>query len=250
MKRLWPGLAIPMSDSLEPAYVLHRRNYSDTSLLVDFLTIRHGYVSCIAKGVKKSRHNTASLLQPFIPLLIRYTGKGSLKTLAQCESSDTALELKGECLYAAFYINELLLKFLYKYEISQGIFVYYAKALTDLSLQLCIDQTLRWFELNLIQHAGIGLGFYEDNDLSSHIDPEQSYLFQIDADELLPCDTDFYDKNSLVLSGDTLLALNQHKPLSDSQKHQAKHLTRMVINFYLDGYQFKSRELFRSIQKK
>ncbi len=235
-----------MDESLSPAYVLHRRNYSDTSLIVDFLTLHHGCVSCMAKGVKKSRQNTASLLQPFTPLLIQFTGKNSLKTLTRCEAAEQALMLPGNNLYAAFYLNELLVQFVRRFDISGDIFAYYSKALNDLSNGADIDQVLRIFELHLLHISGLGLQFFGEDIADSGIREESSYFYDIASDTLYAADADFADKQTVVVTGDTLYALHGRHNLSDSQRRQAKQLMRMIIAFHLGGYEFKSRTLFRN----
>lgn len=62
------------------AYVLHRRPYREASYIVDFFTLEEGRVSAVAKGVKNSKSDKKSLLQPFQHLRLQLSGKSELKT--------------------------------------------------------------------------------------------------------------------------------------------------------------------------
>lgn len=48
----------------EPAYVLHRRPFRETSLLVDLLTLNHGKVGVVARGANSTRSALKAQLQP------------------------------------------------------------------------------------------------------------------------------------------------------------------------------------------
>ena len=80
---------------LQRGFVLHRRPYSETSLLVDLFTEETGRLTVIAKGARAKRSAWKSVLQPFTPLLLRWSGKGALKTLTKAESS-LAISFTGQ----------------------------------------------------------------------------------------------------------------------------------------------------------
>ena len=66
----------------QAAFVLHRRDYQETSLLVDLLTLNDGRVRVIAKGAKRHKNAWRALLQAFLPLQVEYSGRQDLKTLS------------------------------------------------------------------------------------------------------------------------------------------------------------------------
>ena len=74
-----PGMRV----HLQPAYVIHRRPYRDTSALLDVFTAEHGRVGVVARGVRRQSRGSskAALLQPFKPLLVSLSGRSELKTL-------------------------------------------------------------------------------------------------------------------------------------------------------------------------
>lgn len=90
------------------AFVLHSRPWSETSLMLDVFTEESGRVRLVAKGARSKRSTLKSALQPFTPLLLRFGGRGEVKTLRSAEAVSLALPLSGITLYSGLYINELL----------------------------------------------------------------------------------------------------------------------------------------------
>ena len=66
--------------ALQPAYVLHRIPFQNTSFIVDFFTFDYGRVRAVAKGARGAKSRSRSILQPFQPLLISLSGRSDLKT--------------------------------------------------------------------------------------------------------------------------------------------------------------------------
>jgi DNA repair protein RecO (recombination protein O) len=64
----------------QPAYVLHHRDYSETSLLLEVFTAHHGRIGLIAKGARRASSRMRGILKPFQRLLIGWSGKGELRT--------------------------------------------------------------------------------------------------------------------------------------------------------------------------
>lgn len=90
------------------AFVLHSRPWSETSLVLDVFTEESGRVRLVAKGARSKRSNLKGALQPFTPLLLRFGGRGEVKTLRSAEAVSLALPLSGITLYSGLYINELV----------------------------------------------------------------------------------------------------------------------------------------------
>lgn len=68
------------------AFVLHSRPWSETSLMLDVFTEESGRVRLVAKGARSKRSNLKGALQPFTPLLVRFGGRGEVKTLRSAEA--------------------------------------------------------------------------------------------------------------------------------------------------------------------
>ena len=89
-------------------YVLHRRPYRETSYLVDLFTRESGKMSVVARGVRNSKGDKKSLLQPFQQIRVQYSGKSDLKNLNQTESFLAAVPLSGQALFCGMYLMRKL----------------------------------------------------------------------------------------------------------------------------------------------
>lgn len=76
--------------------------------MLDVFTEESGRVRLVAKGARSRRSNLKGALQPFTPLLVRFGGRGEVKTLRSAEAVSTALPLSGITLYSGLYVNELI----------------------------------------------------------------------------------------------------------------------------------------------
>ena len=97
----------------QPAYVLHRRAYRETSLLLDLLTRDHGRVAVVARAARSGTRAWGAFCQPFQSLLVSWTGRSELKSLTAAERAGDATAILGERLYSALYVNELLVRLLH-----------------------------------------------------------------------------------------------------------------------------------------
>ena len=85
--------------SLEPAYVLHSREYRDTSRILDVFTARHGRITLFARGARGPKSKLASLLMPFRPLLVSWSGRGEAAQLTGAELQGDSPALPPRCKY-------------------------------------------------------------------------------------------------------------------------------------------------------
>ncbi len=96
-----------MMEGWQRAFVLHSRPWSETSLMLDVFTEESGRVRLVAKAhvpdAQPQRRPPA-----FYPLLLRFGGRGEVKTLRSAEAVSLALPLSGITLYSGLYVNELL----------------------------------------------------------------------------------------------------------------------------------------------
>ena len=61
---------------LQSSFVLHRRPYRDTSLLLEVFSQEYGRLGLVARGAVSPRSRWKGLLQPFAPLLLSWSGAG------------------------------------------------------------------------------------------------------------------------------------------------------------------------------
>ncbi|MFZ0219761.1 MAG: DNA repair protein RecO [Candidatus Aquirickettsiella sp.] len=230
------------TDQLQAAYILHTRPYRDTSLLIDAFTASQGRVNLIAKGArgvrgKKSRFSGS--LQAFVPLLLSWRGKTDLMNLLNAEPNPIPLpHLTGKLLVCGLYLNELLIRLLYRYDPYPQLFQAYHTALRSLSDNPAI--ALRVFEKKLL--AELGYAFLDKDSLSNQaLLPHQSYQF-IPSQGLVVCLNKSLPKQA-IFSGTSLLAI--HHESWDLPIHllDAKRLFRLALNYLLEGKAIRSREL-------
>lgn len=222
------------------SYLLHRTPYSDTSLLVECFTREHGRFPAIAKGVRGNRKSGQNILQPFNPLLIKFSGKGEVKTLSGYEQDSLAPILKGRNMYCGFYLNEILMRILARNDPHDELFTHYEDTLKELSSASDVEPALRAFEVALLNELGYGLLLDEDAETGGQIKHDSFYAFEL---ELGPREIDNPDSDSI--NGSTLHALAGNIPFNAREKNQARMLMRRVLAHYLGDRPLKSRELFK-----
>lgn len=137
--------------AFEPAYLLHRRPYRETSALVDLLTLEHGLIRAVARGVARPRSRSRSTLQPFTPLHVSFRGERDLKTLTLIESAGAGAMLAGEGLYCGLYASELLCRCLPREFPVEPLFVHYGALLSHLSNPSMRAPGLRRLEITLLE---------------------------------------------------------------------------------------------------
>lgn len=145
------------------AFVLHRYDWSESSLILDVFTREHGRLAVVAKGAKRPFSQLRAVLLPFQRILL---GLGRLsagidahevQTLRSAEWAGGTAMLTGAALFSGFYLNELLMKLLARHDPHAALFDAYAQTLPFLSaLDDCVvEAALRAFELRLLKELGV-----------------------------------------------------------------------------------------------
>ena len=234
---------MPSPDQLQAAYILHTRPFRDTSLLIDAFTTSHGRINLIAKGArgvrgKKSRFRGS--LQAFVPLLLSWRGNTDLMNLVNAEPNPIPLpHLTGKLLVCGLYLNELLIRLLYRYDPYPHLFKAYQTALCSLSDNPAI--ALRLFEKKLLAELGYALYLNKDSLTNQALLPHQSYQF-IPSQGLVVCLNKSLHKQT-IFSGASLLAMHHETWDTSTHLSDAKRLFRLALNHLLEGKTLRSREL-------
>ncbi len=232
----------PHQVNLQSAYVLHRRPYRDTSLLLEIFSSEHGRLGLVARGARAPRSKTGNLLQPFVPLLLSWRGQGELPTLTGAEPAGAAPPLQGERLLSGIYLNELLMRLLHRNDAHPVLFATYLDTLRALAADDDIEVPLRRFERLLLQEIGYGLILDHDVASGEAIESDASYTY---LPERGPVRHHGPDKEGLLIHGRTLLALAQDRYPDRQTRQEAKRLIRAVLAVQLGERPLKSRELFQ-----
>lgn len=225
----------------ERAFVLHGWPYSETSLMLDLFTQDHGRLRLLAKGARSRRSHLKGCLQPFTPLLVRWSGRGEVKTLRNAEAISLALPLTGMMLYSGLYVNELLARVLEHEGNYSVLFLDYLQCLQALAAEECSPElALRQFELALLAHLGYGLDFLHCAGSGEPIDDHMTYRYREEKGFIASLVVDHYS-----FTGRELRSLAERQFPDLQTLRAAKRFTRIALKPYLGNKPLKSRELFR-----
>lgn len=224
---------------LQHAYLLHRRPYRETSLLIEAFTAAAGRIALIAKGARGGHKGHAAILQPFQPLLISWTQRGEVGTLTVVEPREQRLALRGTTVFSGFYLNELLMRLLARNDPHPELFDSYEKTLHLLDDPTQAEWSLRLFERDLLESLGYGLLLEQSVD-GRRIQPQLNYCYHLEHGPA-PVGT---QERCLQVSGATLLALASDEMPSEQARREAKRLMRAALGLYLGNKPLHSRELF------
>ena len=141
----------------EPAYVLHRYDWSESSLILEVFTRNHGRMALVAKGVKRPSSSFRPILLPLQPLHLSFGGDTEIKTLKGAEWQGGHVMPTGEALMSGYYLNELLLALLAREDPHPELFDVYASVVAVIASEHgeVLESALRTFELLLLREIGL-----------------------------------------------------------------------------------------------
>ena len=233
-----------MRTDLHSAYVLHRRAFRESSLLLECISAEYGRVGIVARGAARGRRRGGESMQAFQKYAVAWSGRSDLHTLTKLEPVGKPLGLAGVRLYSGFYVNELTMRLTTRHDPNPILFAAYEQALQSLAASgATIEPVLRRFEKNLLDACGYGLQLTIDGNNGEAVDPAESYHYVLEHGPMR-----LNDKFAgVAVSGHTLIALANNSDLTPAQLSEAKKLMRFVLPFYIGERPLASRSLFRAI---
>ncbi len=232
-----------MNTSLTPAFVLHRRNYQEASLLVDLLTRDRGRLCAVARGARKSRRHRSGLLQPYVPLQVGLSGRGQMATLGVVEAEGAPILAVGSRpALIALYLNELMLRLTGREDPNPELFQCYLRTLIELAGGPA-GPPLRRFEMALLNSQGYALELHQDVATGEPICADQTYLYTIEEGPVSRGGTG----QSPKVHGATLQALARGDDGDSQSQREARLLLGYVLKHYLGPKPLKSRQLFQQM---
>ena len=226
----------------QPAWILHRRPWRESSLLIELFSREHGRIGVVARGARGARSPWRGLCEPFLPLAVDWSRRGELATLSGLEPRSARVGLVARALWCGLYANELMLNLIGRDDPVPELFEVYARTIELLPDAGAQAGTLRGFELALLETLGVlpDLGQTAGDAEVIHADG----LYHIVPDQgLIPVSA----VGAGVVSGRTALALAARElDPSDRELHrEARVLTRLLIDHQLGGRALKTRDLLR-----
>ncbi|HEY3699754.1 MAG TPA: DNA repair protein RecO [Spongiibacteraceae bacterium] len=227
---------------MQSAYLLHARDYRDTSLLVELLTPECGRISAIARGARSSRrgYSQRAILQPFQPLWLEVAGNAELKTLRQVEARAVAVPLRRQGLLSGLYVNELLCRLLHRDDPHPALFDDYEQVLRALLQIDQLDIALRHFELRLLEELGYGINLTVDAISGADIEADTNYHFDANSG-LSRADSQPLSAN--CFSGGDILDFAAENYTVNARR-TLKWLCRAALQPHLGSKPLRSRSLF------
>ena len=161
----------------EPAFVLHRYDWSETSLILEVLTRHHGRVALVAKGAKRPSSSFRPILLPMQPLAVNYGGDADIRTLKGVEWVGGHVMPTGDALLSGYYLNELLLRLLARDDPHSALFDVYAATIQLLATEGpdLRQGALRVFELMLLREIGLLPSLDHQTLTMAALQPDEAY---------------------------------------------------------------------------
>ncbi len=244
-----------------PAYVLHRYDWSESSLILDLFTRDLGRVAVAAKGVKRPYSQWRSVLLPFQRLHATFGRAGSgeasaeVLTLRGAEWAGGAAMLTGEALFSGFYLNELLMKMLARSDPHPALFDAYAQTLPGLAApqDSVREAALRAFELMLLRHTGVLPDLARVTATQQPVDAGADYLLLAQAGVGAASGT-----GEAGVPGRVMVALQDALDAGQPAAVQAacaddlpalKGMLRAVLHYHLGSSNLRTRAVMLDLQK-
>jgi len=234
-----------VSTELQAAFILHRRSFRNTSLLLEALTWEHGRIGLVARGASRAKTPWRALLQPFTPVLLAWRGRNDLVTLTMAEANGQPYRLPASRLLSGFYLNELLLRLLIRHDPCCSLFDAYQKTLYDLVYSDKEEPVLRRFEKTLLAETGYGLQLTEDVISGEPLQPDRYYCYEPQQGPRLASSTE----TTRAISGRALQALREDQLDEPQVLQEVKYLMRSVLDAHMDK-PLRSREIMAGIQRR
>jgi DNA repair protein RecO (recombination protein O) len=224
----------------EPAFLLHRRPYRETSALVDLLTINHGRVRAVAHGVQRPGSKSRQRLQPFTPLFVTWRGERELKRLMLMESRGHTALLVGEGLLCGLYANEIATRLLPLEMPADETFAFYTALMDALPLPAERALALRRYEWALLEALGATPRFTTANGLA--LDPHARYQFDAPNRAFAPAERGW--------EGRTLRYIEQGSWHQPGLANALKAVMREALAPLLGSQELRSRRLMLDLARR
>lgn len=231
---------------LEPAFLLHHREWSDSSRILDFLTRHHGRITLFARGARRPKSPLRSLLQPFTPLLVSFSLRGDAGQLTAAEPGSRVDALPPARLMSGFYVNELVMRLLQGDDTHPEVFDAYAEAIDALRGEAPEQAALRRFELGLLEHLGYGVDLGRDVDSGEPLVADRYYHFQPGMGFRGVREA---EPGEEAYRGADLLALEADRLDTAQSLRAAKRLLRAALEHSLEGRGLKSRDVMLALRR-
>ena len=239
----------------EPAYILHRYDWSESSLILEVFTRTYGRVALIARGAKKPSSSFRPVLLPLQPLHVAFGGDAEIRNLKSAEWQGGHVMPTGDALLSGYYLNELLMRLLARDDPHPVLFDAYAATVQLLANQAIdtLQVALRAFELRLLRDIGFLPVLDAQTATLAKLEAQTQYVLLAEAG-LREAHDD--DRSSLTgAQWQTLQqALDGHSPFTDTMHACVNNLPalksqlRALLHYHCDVKMLKTRQMMMDLQ--
>jgi len=224
----------------QAAFILRRRDWQNSSLLLDLFTRDYGCLRVLARG---ARRNPARVpFQPFALLTLGFSGRQDLKTLTGIDGVPLPVDERNYLVL--MYVNELIGALLPEQEPDPDTFDNYLALLKTARVPLAED-SLRRFEQELMRGQGYFPDIGEDAESGEPVRADNQYQFVI-GNGFVACPRSARDS----VNGQTIIDWERGDYRSEAVLRLAKTVLRSTIDFNLHGKALKSRQVLKEILAK
>ena len=216
------------------AYILNRRPFRDSSLLLDIFSEDFGRICCVARPAKKRGKVVKGNTEPFRYLHIQWLGKGDVQTLTEADERGRH-SIPASELMLGLYINELILLFTKQHEPHPELFNAYKYTLHKIGDSHINRQILMRFELFLLQSLDYSIDADKDSEELKKLVISKSYFYFSKEDGLLleqekSINTQPYQMQKILISAELLLALQDIQNMQKSHWKELRIFLDKVFN--------------------
>lgn len=238
------------------AYVLHRYDWSESSLIVDLFTRAQGRLVVVAKGAKRPTSQLRPVLLPFQRLHAQLgktpaDERGEVQLLRQAEWVGGAPLLGPAALFPGLYLNELLLKLLARQDPHPALFDAYADTLAALAAapEGHDAPVLRAFELVLLREIGVLPELSLVTLTLQPVDPQAAYTLRSEQGLVLTAQggvagADWVHLEAALTHGSTAALLQACTPVALGLRGPL----RALLQYHLGGARLRTRDVWRDVQ--
>lgn len=243
------------------AFVLHRYDWSESSLIVELFTRERGRLVVAAKGAKRPYSPLRPVLLPLQRLTVQ-VGRtpadetAEVLTLRSAEWGGGAPMPTGAALFSGFYVNELLLKLLARQDPHPLLFDAYEQTLPALTGDDAAAgaAALRAFELVLLRETGVLPEL--DRETLSHRAVQADRRYRLQAELGLGSSDD--DADEPGIAGRVWIALQQALAEDRLGAVQSACLDALVplrgqlrtlLHYHLGHSTLRTRAVMRDLQR-
>lgn len=244
----------------EPAFILHRYDWSESSLILEVFTRHRGRVALLAKGVKRHTSNFRPVLLALQPLKVSYTlsgdGNADIHVLKGAEWAGGHIMPMGNNLLTGLYLNELLMRLLARDDPYAYLFDVYGAVVKLLATQQeeVIEPVLRAFELILLRELGLLPSLELETQTLQALEPGKPYVLvaemglrpALQGDRSHLSGQQWQSLQNALQQGDTAYpaTVRACAPVASALKPQLRHL----LQYHCGSPMLRTRQLMMDLQ--